>query len=126
MTKHAQAIDDGKRDRLITKAVRNAAAALGIKQNRLAPVLGISESFITRMKSGDSVIQSDKKEAELAALLIRLYRGLDAIMAGDETALRAWMQNYNTDLRAVPTELITHITGLVDTVAYIDAYRARV
>lgn len=126
MPKTAPKIDDGKRDEVITKAVQNAASILGIKQNQLAPILGISESFITRMKKGKSVIQAEKKEAELAALLVRLYRGLDAIMAGDETSLRQWMNNFNTDLKAVPLEYISNVTGLVDTVSYIDAYRARV
>jgi hypothetical protein len=59
-------------------------------------------------------------------LLVRLYRGLDAIMASDETALRAWMQDPNTHLHATPATLIASVAGLVQTVAYVDAYRARI
>ena len=49
-----------------------------------------------------------------------------AIMAGDEAAMRAWMTHHNHDLNGHPNQLIRHITGLVDSVAYVDAFRAKV
>ena len=58
--------------------------------------------------------------------LVRLYRGLDALMASDERSLRAWMQNRNTALNDVPAKRILTVQGLVDCVSYVDAYRARV
>jgi hypothetical protein len=71
-------------------------------------------------------LNEQNKEWELAALLVRLYRGLDALMASDEKSLRAWMQNRNTALNDVPAKRILTVQGLVDTVCYVDAYRARV
>jgi hypothetical protein len=110
---------------VLAKAVIRAAGILGLTRAMLARVLGISPSSVTRLYDGDYVLEPDSKTWEFAALLVRLYRGLDAIMAGDEQALRAWMVNPNTDLADTPRSLITTITGLVDVVSYVDAHRAR-
>ena len=120
----AAAVPD--RAQVLTKAVLRAADILGLNQATLATVLGVSASTVTRMRAGQYQIEKNSKGWELATLLVRLYRGLDAIMASDETALRAWMQGPNTDLHATPESLIATITGLVHTVAYVDAHRARV
>lgn len=111
---------------VLTKAVLRAAEILGLKQAALARVLGVSPAYVSRMHAGQCGLNENGKEWELATLLVRLYRGLDALMASDETALRAWMQNPNSDLRGVPRERITMIAGLVDTLEYVDAFRARV
>ncbi|QKT03148.1 XRE family transcriptional regulator [Ectothiorhodospiraceae bacterium 2226] len=117
---------DPERAAVLSKAVLGAARALGLAQAQLARVLGLSPASISRMQSGAYRLNPDAKEWELAALLVRLYRGLDAIVAGDEVALRAWMKNPNRDLDAVPAELVTAIPGLVRAVDYVDAHRARV
>lgn len=114
------------RAEVLTKAVLKAADILGLNQMALARVLGVSASTVTRMRASQYQLEKNSKGWELATLLVRLYRGLDVIMASDETALRAWMQGPNTDLHAAPAALIANITGLVQTVAYVDAHRARV
>lgn len=111
---------------VLTKAVLRAADILGLNQAALATVLGVSASSVTRMRAGQYQIEKNSKGWELATLLVRLYRGLDAIMASDEAALRAWMQGPNTHLHATPATLIASVAGLVQTVAYVDAYRARI
>lgn len=111
---------------VLSKALLRAAQALGLRQANIAEIIGVSESFVSRMRSGECHLLPGSKGWELAALFIRLYRGLDAIMAGDENSTRAWMQNHNNDLNGIPAERIRHVTGLVDTVAYVDACRARV
>lgn len=111
---------------VLTKATLRAAEILGLNQATLATVLGVSAASVTRMRAGQYQLEKNSKGWELATLLVRLYRGLDAIMASDEAALRVWMQGPNTDLHAAPAALITNITGLVQTVAYVDAHRARV
>lgn len=104
----------------------NAAQIMGLSQALLAKALGISESSVSRIKTGDYLLKEDGKEWELASLLVRLYRSLDAIMAGDEIALRSWLQAYNTALADKPIDQIISIAGLTRTVSYVDAYRARV
>ena len=110
---------------ILTKAFVRAGEALGLTQQALASVVGLSPATVSRMAAGKYVLDPGSKHWELAALLVRLYRGLDAIMAGDETAVQAWLFNPNTDLRAVPATLITRIPGLNTVVSYVDASRAR-
>ena len=65
------------------------------------------------------------KEWELAILLVRLFRSLDALW-GHEATARAWLESYNTSLGAAPLELIRSAAGLVRVVDYLDHARGRV
>jgi hypothetical protein len=47
------------------------------------------------------------------------------MLAGEEPSIRSWMRVSNQPLRGVPQDLVTSVTGLVETVAYVDAARAR-
>lgn len=111
---------------VLSKAVVRAAEILGLKQTALAKILGLSAASVSRLYAGQYRLDPNGKEWELGTLLIRLYRGLDALMASDEAALRAWMNNKNNELNDVPTALIKQVSGLVTTVSYVDAYRARI
>jgi len=128
MQKHPAVESDRlhQRQRILTTAVIKAADIMGLRQTLLAKTLGVSESTVSRMKTGHYLLKEESKEWELAALLVRLFRSLDAIVAGDEQSLRSWLQGYNTALKEVPVNLITTISGLTKTVDYVDAYRARV
>lgn len=121
-------ISDGQPDPavVLTKATLRAADALGLRQADLARILGLSRPTVSRMKAGAYRLEPDGKAWELAVALVRLFRSLDAMTAGDEAALRAWMGSENRDLHGVPHELIQSVTGLVETVAYVDGFRARV
>lgn len=114
-----------ERRAVLTKAVVRAADFLGLKRSQLAKAIGLSQPTLSRMYAGKYLLDEKTKNWELAALLVRLYRGLDAIMAGDERSLQAWMHNPNTDLHDVPVALITNVAGLAHVVAYVDAHRAR-
>ena len=61
---------------------------------------------------------------ELAILLVRLYRALDGIVAGDDHVAADWLKNNNTALDGIPLELIQSVSGLTHVIAYIDARRA--
>ncbi len=112
------------KDKVVTKAVLRAADRLGLTAKNLGQVLGVSEPTVSRMKQGAFVIKSETKPYELAVLLIRVFRSLDAILGGDEKVTRAWMGNPNTVLGAAPKACITSISGLMDVIAYLDARRA--
>ncbi|MGA7799285.1 MAG: antitoxin Xre-like helix-turn-helix domain-containing protein [Gammaproteobacteria bacterium] len=111
---------------VLSTAVARAAALLGLNQREAAKVLGLSAATLSRLAAGRYELEPDSKPWELGVQLVRLYRGLDAIMAGDENALKAWMNNENTDLQGAPRELIRETAGLVHTVDYVDGFRARV
>ncbi len=109
---------------VVTKAVLRSADRLGLTAKALAQVLGVSEPTISRMKKGLFVMQDRSKEYELAVLLIRVFRSLDAIVGGDERACKEWMSHKNTALGDFPKARITSISGLMDVIAYLDARRA--
>jgi hypothetical protein len=110
--------------RILTEATVNAADLLGLTNARLAEVIGLSGSTVSRMKRGQYLLDPGGKEWELGLLLVRLYRSLGAICAGDEAVMRQWLENRNRDLRAVPAEAIRRVEGLVEVVDYLDAHRA--
>lgn len=126
MRKQRASLPNPERSQVLTKALLRASEILGLNQTALAQVVGLSTASVSRMRSGIYHLDPASKEWELAALMVRLYRGLDAVMAGDEQALQAWMGNYNNDLHEIPATLIATVAGLVKTVEYVDAFRARI
>jgi transcriptional regulator with XRE-family HTH domain len=111
---------------VLSRATLRAAAFLGVAQTDLALVLGLSEATISRLANGQRALEPDSKSWQLAALFVRLFRSLDAIVGSDDLAARAWLRSENLALGGMPLELIRDVAGLVRTVDYLDAARARV
>ena len=111
---------------VVTKATVAAAERLGLSARGLAAVIGVSEASVSRMKRLEHHLEKGTKPFELALLLIRLFRSLDAITGGDEGVAKDWMRNPNTMLGGKPAEKIATVTGLTDVLAYLDARRALV
>ncbi len=111
---------------VVTKAVVSAAERLGLTARALSAVLGVSEATVSRMKRQEHLLERGTKPFELALLLIRLFRSLDAIAGGDEAVARDWMRNANRALGGMPAERIASVSGLTDVIAYLDARRALV
>jgi hypothetical protein len=108
----------------LTRATLRAADALALSHKQLARVLGVSAASLSRSTRGRA-IDPDTKEGELAVLLLRVFRSLDALVGGDEQALRAWFHADNTHLGAKPAELVERVEGLVAVAEYLDAIRGR-
>ena len=121
--RHTVAPDPG---RVVTKALLRAAEELGLTARALAPVIGVSEATLSRMKKDGFALAPGTKPFELAVLFVRLFRSLDAIAGGDPHVARAWLSNPNEALDGRPVDKIRTITGLLDVIAYLDARRARV
>ncbi len=115
-----------ERSAVVGKAVSRAADLLGLSNAALARAIGVSEATASRLRAGAYAIEPGTKPYELALLLIRLFRGLDAVVGGDEASLRSWMVAANRALDGVPRDLVQTVTGLVAAVDYVDAARARV
>ena len=112
------------RGRVLTKAAVGAADRLGLNARTLARTTGLSEATVSRMKRGRYVLEDGSKPFELAALLVRVFRSLDAIAGGDDSVARSWMKNRNAILGGAPVDRIVTVSGLTDVVAYLDARRA--
>ena len=109
---------------VVTKAVRRAASTLGLTQRELARVLGVSESTVSRLGAG-KLLDETKKETELALLLVRVFRSLDALVGGDEVKAREWFGAANTHLGGTPRERVQTAEGLVHVASYLDAMRGK-
>jgi len=109
---------------VLTQAVIRAAANLQLSYSVLGRMLGLSQSTISRMRSGGYVLDANEKPFELAALFVRVYRSLDAMVGGDDAVAAAWLANDNIALKDKPLNLIQSIAGLTYVLQYLDTRRA--
>jgi hypothetical protein len=101
-----------------------AAARLGLSNRELARIVGTSEASISRL-GRDRELRPNSGEAGLAAMLVRLFRSLDAMVGGDDAQARAWFRGENHHLGGRPADRVQSIEGLVDVVQYLDAMRGK-
>lgn len=111
-------------DTVLTRALLNAAARLGVRNRHLAEMLGTSDASVSRLGSTRTIAPASK-EGELGLLFLRLFRSLDALVGGDEVKARAWFRSENEHLGGIPAERVRRVEGLVDVVQYLDAMRGR-
>lgn len=109
---------------VLAKATMGAAELLGLKGPALSRILGISEATISRIQAGARGVDPASKEGELAILLIRVFRSLDALVGNDDAKRLAWMTSVNRALGGTPAQLIERTEGLVATLNYLDGMRA--
>src|SRR3984957_19982714 len=112
--------------RVLTGAVLRASALLEITQAGLAQILGLSPSTVSRMANGTYTLDAQKKEWELGALFVRLFRSLDAVIGSNDSAARVGLNGPNRALAGRPIELIRSTEGLVRVVQYLDSARGRI
>lgn len=110
---------------VLSKAIARAAERLDVSRSLLAKVLGVSPATITRLYSGEYLLDQKRKEWEFALLFVRAFRSLDSIV-GDENTARKWLNSENRGLNGRPIELIRNTEGLVRVVQYLDASRGLV
>jgi len=110
---------------VLSKAVVRAARLLSFSQRELSRILGVSDATVSRLATGHYELSPDRaKEWELAVLLVRLFRSLDALW-GHEAAAHTWLTSENLALAARPVDLLPSVEGLVRVVNYLDNARGR-
>lgn len=110
----------------LSKAVVRASNILQIKQMSVARILGVSAATMSRLNSGNYVLNPERnKEWEFALLFVRLFRSIDAILGHGEAA-RKWLSGHNLALNGRPADLIESTEGLVRVLHYLDAHRGRI
>jgi uncharacterized protein (DUF2384 family) len=93
----------------------------------VAEIIGASASFISRMKDRGAVLQPGSKAFQLAALLLRAGRSLDAIAGSSDEAARKWLRLENLGLEGQrPVDLMLTPQGLVRACDYLDSRRGRI
>ena len=116
--------DIGRREAVLTSATVRAAEHLALSNATLAAIIGVSPPTVSRMRSGAYRLSHGSKPFEMAQLFLRMFRSLDSIVGNDDMAAQSWLATDNLALRARPIDLLQKVTGLVDTVKYLDARRA--
>jgi transcriptional regulator with XRE-family HTH domain len=110
---------------VLSKAAVRAAKLLDLTQRDVSAALGVSEATASRLFAGKYLLSPARaKEWELARLLVRIFRSLDALWGHEETA-RTWLASNNLALAARPKDLLRSVEGMVRVVAYLDAARGR-
>lgn len=116
---------DHDQEQVLTKAVLNLAQNYELNGKQLAAIIGLSEASISRLHQGKSLLNPHSKEGEMALLLIRLYRGLNALVGNNHSKARLWLNAPNHYFRQKPVEMLHSVTGLVEVVNYLDAMRGK-
>lgn len=109
---------------VLAKATTRASKMLGLSGAALARTIGLSEPTISRLLHGDKALDPNSKEGELALLLVRVFRSLDALVGTDDQKRLVWMTTHNKALGGVPQQLVQSAAGLVATLNYLDGMRA--
>lgn len=115
--------DPGK---VLAKATRRASEMLGLSKAGLAKTLGLSEATVLRILRGERGIKPESKEGELALLLVRVSRALDAMMGADAEMrlVWMWMGGSNGALGGRPIQLVQRVEGLVAVLSYLEGRQA--
>lgn len=119
-----QAIARPDPGQVLAKATARASLFLGMNGVMLARTLGLSEPTVSRILKAEKPIDPASKAGELALLLVRVYRSLDALVGTDDGKRQAWMTGFNKALGGVPLQMVQRVDGLVATLSYLDAMRA--
>ncbi|HEX8885478.1 MAG TPA: MbcA/ParS/Xre antitoxin family protein, partial [Noviherbaspirillum sp.] len=91
-----------------------------------ARILGISAATASRLCAGSYQLSPERgEEWELALLLVRLFRSLDA-MLGHGADARTWLNSDNLALASKPLALMESAEGLIRVLHYVDAHRGRI
>lgn len=121
-----RAVDQRSDAQVLTSAMVTIAEFWRLSNAKLGVVLGLSAATASRLRSGQSLLDPGSKSFEAGQFLLRLFRGLDALMGSDDEASQRWLATANLDLEARPLDLIDSFKGLITVCDYVDAHRARV
>ena len=123
---HSHAHDAGRAAQVLSTAISRIAGIWGLSNAKLGAVIGLSGPTVSRLRGGKYLLEPGSKPFELSQHLLRLFRSLDSWLGEDDASARSWLATPNMDLGGIPIELIDSIQGLIRTIDYVDALRARV
>jgi plasmid maintenance system antidote protein VapI len=110
---------------ILTKAVNKLSKLYSLTGKDLSKIIGISESSASRLSQGTKLISPHTKEGEIALLLLRVYRSLNAMVGNNHEKAKLWLNNQNKYFRNKPIEEIKTIPGLIGVLNYLDAMRGK-
>ncbi len=110
---------------VLTKAVCSLLKFYSLTGKDLSKIIGLSESSASRLSQGVKLISPHTKEGELALLLIRIYRSLNAMVGNNHEKAKLWLNSPNKYFSNRPIEEMKTIPGLIGVLNYLDAMRGK-
>ena len=108
-------------EEIFSRSLIGMSVFLGLQQQELAVVLGLSPAQVTRISSRRYVLSRQKaKEWEIACVFARLHDGLFARFDGSRVAALRWLNFYCAELGDRPIVLIQTFEGLLRCVDFIE------
>lgn len=110
---------------VLTKAICNLSKFYFLSGKDLSKIIGISEASASRLIQGIKLISPHTKEGEIALLLIRIYRSLNAMVGNNHEKAKLWLNSQNKYFCNKPIDEIKTIPGLISVLNYLDAMRGK-
>ena len=82
-------------DLVLTKAICQLIKFYALTGKDLSQMMGISESSATRLVQGKKLISPHTKEGEIAILILRVYRSLNAMLGNHHEKAKMWLNSPN-------------------------------
>ncbi len=114
-----------KEEIVLSKALCNLAKFYSLTGKDLGKIIGISEPSASRLSQGKKLISPHTKEGEIALLLLRIYRSLNAMVGNNHEKAKLWLNSQNKYFKNKPIEEIKTIPGLIRVLNYLDAMRGK-
>ena len=111
---------------VLGNAIVRIAALWELTNPKLGAILGLSSATASRLRRAQARLDPASKSFEAGQFLLRLFRGLDALMGSDDAAARRWLAAENLDLGGRPFDRLDTMRGLIEVCDYVDFHRARV
>lgn len=127
MTMHPDNLISAAQEGLVLrKSLINMSILLDLNQREVAAIIGMSEGTTSRLFTGEKKsLDPNSKSGEIALILLRIYRSLDAIFGGQQENCRRWFKSNNHHLGGKPCELVTQLQGLILVAQYLDMMRGK-
>ncbi|QGN55748.1 MbcA/ParS/Xre antitoxin family protein [Novosphingobium sp. Gsoil 351] len=121
-----RAAQNPERADVLGNAIIRIAGLWELSNAKLGSILGLSSATASRLRHGQARLDPTSKSFEAGQFLLRLFRGLDALMGSDDDAARRWLAADNLDLGGRPFDRLDTMRGLIEVCDYVDFHRARV
>lgn len=110
---------------VLTKAICSVSKLYSLSGKDLSKIIGISEATASRISQGIKLISPYTKQGEMALLLLRIYRSLNAMVGNNHEKAKLWLNSHNKYFRNTPIEEMKTIPGLIGVLNYLDAMRGK-
>lgn len=107
---------------VLNKALAKLMDHWDLKGIELAEIVGVDGSVISRLDQ-TTVFSPEKKQGQLALLLIRVFRSLGAFLGDRMDLQKKWLHSNNKVFNQTPLQAMKTPQGLAQVAMYLDAMR---